>query len=199
MITIDMIGEACPIPVIETKKQIAKLGNESATIQVFVDNEAACGNLSKMSVSMGYPCEYEKEAQNRYRVTIQVSAGEKEAQIAASSAQSGLVVAIGKNRMGEGDEELGKILIKGFIYSLIELPEYPKSILFFNSGIHLTCKDASTVDDLFSLKEKGTDIYVCGTCVNFYDAADRLAIGEIVNMYEIVTHMNEAARLITMA
>lgn len=199
MITIDMIGKACPIPVIETKKQIAKLGDGAETIQVLVDNEAACGNLSKMSASMGYPCEYEKEGQNRYRVTIQVSAGKKEEQILNSLEQSGLVVAIGKNRMGEGDEELGKILIKGFIYSLIELPECPKSILFFNGGIHLACKEANTIDDLRSLQERGTKIYVCGTCVNFYDAADQLAIGEIVNMYEIVTHMNEADRLITMA
>ena len=98
--------------------------------------------------------------------------------------------------MGEGAEELGKILIKGFIYSLTELPAPPKYVIFFNSGAYLTSNKANTVDDLKSLSQKGTEILTCGTCINFYNLQDKLAVGSICNMYEIAEKMANAANII---
>ncbi|MCL2146986.1 MAG: sulfurtransferase-like selenium metabolism protein YedF, partial [Synergistaceae bacterium] len=91
--------------------------------------------------------------------------------------------------MGDGAEELGKILIKGFIYSLTELPAPPEYVIFLNSGAFLTSDGSNTIDDLKKLENKGAKILTCGTCVNFYGLQDKLAIGTITNMYGITEIM----------
>jgi selenium metabolism protein YedF len=106
------------------------------------------------------------------------------------------VVAISANTMGNGSEELGKILVKAFIYSLTELIEPPDVLVFFNSGACLTSNESNTIDDLKALEGKGTKILTCGTCVNYYGLKDKLAVGTIGNMSEITQTMTEAARLI---
>jgi len=106
------------------------------------------------------------------------------------------IVAISGDTMGSGTEELGKILIKSFIASLAELPEPPKYVIFFNSGAKLTAKGANTVEDLQKLTDKGTEILICGTCVNYYNLQDNLAVGKIVNMHEITAKMTAADNVI---
>jgi len=106
------------------------------------------------------------------------------------------VVAISADTMGNGSEELGKILVKAFIYSLTELPVPPDVLVFFNSGVHLTSNESNTIDDLKALEEKGTKMLICGTCVNYYGLQEKLAVGTISNMNEITQMMADAARLI---
>jgi len=91
--------------------------------------------------------------------------------------------------MGNGAEELGKILVKGFIYSLTELPLPPQCVIFFNAGAYLTSDGANTLDDLKKLEEKGTEILTCGTCINYFGLQNKLAVGKIVNMYEITERL----------
>ena len=107
-----------------------------------------------------------------------------------------MAVLIGSDRMGQGAEELGKILIKGFIYSLSELPIPPKYVIFLNSGAYLTAKGANTLEDLKRLEEKGTEILTCGTCINYYELQDELAVGKIVNMYEITERLASANNIL---
>jgi len=107
-----------------------------------------------------------------------------------------LVVAIGRDHMGDGAEELGKILIKGFIYSLSELEQLPKTIVFFNGGAKLTTEGASTIDDLKKMAEAGVEIFTCGTCINYYELQGKLAVGEVTDMYGITTKLSAAGKLI---
>ena len=151
---IDAMGWVCPRPVIEAKKVIAKFPQEGGAVQVLVDNQIACDNLSKMSASKGYKCDVVKRADKDYAVTITVGAGQaQEVEVSQQTTVSapsgnGLVVAISQNQMGHGSEELGKILIKGFIFSLTQLEVPPKAVVFFNSGVKLTLKDANTLSDI---------------------------------------------------
>ena len=108
----------------------------------------------------------------------------------------GLVVSIGSDKMGQGTDELGKILIKSFIYSLTELAVPPKCVIFFNSGALLTSDGANTIDDLTKLEEKGAEILTCGTCVNYYNLQDKLAVGAVSNMHEIAQRMASANNII---
>ena len=107
-----------------------------------------------------------------------------------------LVVAISANTMGAGSEELGRILVKAFIYSLTELPNPPDVLILFNSGACLASNESNTTDDLKSLEEKGTKILICGTCVNYYGLQGKLVVGTVSNMSEITQMMADAARLI---
>ena len=197
MKTIDATGKPCPIPVIEAKKILTAKENNAVTIKV--DNIVAVENLKKMADGYGYEFSYNENKEDSYDVSISkknskqpVQKEENSGQIQSSESPGGMAVLIGSDRMGQGAEELGKILIKGFIYSLSELPTPPKYVIFLNSGAYLTAEGANTLDDLKRLEEKGTEILTCGTCINYYELQDRLAVGKIVNMYEITERLASA-------
>lgn len=202
---VDVLGKPCPIPVIEAKKALAKDDADGALLKV--DNIIAVRNLEKMAKGYGYGFSYVESSNSSYSVTISkdgktaenppLQAAPVSSPAAGQCAPSGgLVAAIGRNTMGEGAEELGKILIKGFIYSLSELAERPSCLIFFNSGAYLTSEGSNAIDDLKKLEEKGTTILTCGTCVNYYGLQDKLAVGAITDMYGITEKMTSAASVI---
>lgn len=203
MKTIDMMGKACPIPVIEAKKALSA-DDESRGVLVMVDNSVSVSNLEKMANGYGFKFSYTEKEKGCYEVLIDKDGKSLPQEIAvgnnagsASGGNSGeIVVLIGQNTMGSGSEELGKILIKGFIYSLSELPAPPSSVIFLNSGAYLTSSDANTVDDLKSLEQKGSEILTCGTCVNFYELQGKLAVGTITDMFGITERLAKASRVI---
>ncbi|MDQ7095295.1 sulfurtransferase-like selenium metabolism protein YedF [Desulfosporosinus sp. PR] len=195
MLNIDCTGQVCPIPVIRAKKALEGMGEAGGVVAVLVDNDIARQNLQKMATGLGYQSEYVQKENGIIEVTI--AAGEGCAVDSCSTGEdSGLVVAIGRNTMGEGSQELGQILIKGFIYALKELTPPPTHVLFFNSGSFLTSSDSNSLEDLRALEAAGTVILTCGTCTNYYEITEKLGVGEITNMYGIVTAMAEAKRLI---
>lgn len=201
MTVIDAMGWVCPRPVIEAKKVIATFPAEGGVVKVLVDNQIACDNLSKMSASKGYGCEVSKIADRQYEVVVTVGEGKVEESAPASvsapvQSGDGLVVAISQNKMGHGSDELGQILIKGFIYSISQLEVAPKAVVFFNSGVKLTLQDANTLADIQAMAERGTIVRVCGTCADYFKVKDQVAVGEICNMYDIVDAMANAAKVI---
>jgi selenium metabolism protein YedF len=200
---IDVLGKPCPIPVIEARKALMKPGADSVLVKV--DNIVAVQNLEKMAKGSGYGFSYEEKSANLYEVSIsldgksppvQSSAAAQAIQCIPDPAAQQLVVLIGRNMMGEGAEELGKILIKGFIYSLTELAVPPAAVIFLNSGAYLTSEGSNTIEDLKKLEEKGTAILTCGTCVNFYGLQDKLSVGTVTNMFGITERMASASNVI---
>jgi selenium metabolism protein YedF len=195
---INVLGKPCPIPVIEAKKALRKAA-AAEQVKLLVDNDISRQNLEKMAAGMGLPCSHEKQADGNILVTI-TAAGPKEADSGApgiaAGISGGLVIAIGQNTMGSGNDELGAILIKGFLYSLTEMDTPPENLLFFNSGVKLTTGESNVINDLKALEAKGTIISSCGTCLDFYKLKEKLAVGNVTNMYAIASAMAEAARLI---
>ena len=200
---IDVMGKPCPIPVIEARKALAKQG--VSRVLVKVDNIVAVQNIEKMANGLGYGFSYAENAKDSYEVTItgggedapRQNAEQSPPEAAQGGASSGgLVVVIGKNAMGDGAEELGKILIKGFIYSLTELPTPPEFLIFLNSGAYLTSDGANVTDDLKKLEGRGTKVLTCGTCSNYYKLQDKLVVGSITDMYGITEKMAGAANVI---
>jgi selenium metabolism protein YedF len=191
---INVLGKPCPIPVIEAKKALRKAA-AAEQVKLLVDNDISRQNLEKMAAGMGLPCSHEKQASGNILVTI-TAAGPKEADSGAPGISGGLVIAIGQNTMGSGNDELGAILVKGFIYSLTELDTPPEYLLFFNSGVKLTTEGSNVINDLKTLESKGTLVSSCGTCLDFYKLKEKLAVGYMTNMYAIASTMAEAARLI---
>ena len=124
MIKVNAIGDACPIPVIKTKKAIAQAEGKG-TIEVLVDNEIAVQNVTKMATSEGGNVTSEKIAEKEYKITIELSGEVKDCE---DCAEEKLVVVISSDRMGSGNDELGKVLIKGFIFAVTQLEKLPKTI-----------------------------------------------------------------------
>ena len=202
MITVNAIGDACPIPVVKTRKAMETIKG-SEVVETLVDNEIAVENLKKMAGQMGYQVKDQKLEEGKYSVQIMVTEAEKTEKIQADicdcrpTAASDKVVVIRSHVMGEGDPELGKVLIKGFIYALSQQEELPKTILFYNGGACLTCEGSASLDDLKELEHRGVKILTCGTCLNFYGLSEKLKVGEVTNMYEIAATMSKASLIVS--
>ena len=203
MIQVNAVGDACPIPVVKTKNAIRELQG-AGVVQTMVDNEIAVQNLTKMANQKGYGVRSEKLAPQRFLVTLTIGEGmeapvpaEPESCIPASAAQGKrTVVAVASATMGTGDAELGKVLMKGFLYALSQTEPLPSTILFYNGGAPLTCEGSPSLEDLHTMEAQGVEILTCGTCLNFYGLTDRLRVGEVSNMYTIVEKLSQADRTI---
>lgn len=205
-IVVDAIGDVCPLPVVKTKNVIKEM-KSSATIEILVDNEIAVQNLTKMAKITGYPVSSKKLEENKYLVTMdviikekgqkeKVEKAEKPAVCIPDARRGNKVIVISANQMGVGSEELGKTLLKGFLYAVTQQEELPGTMLFYNSGVYLTCEESPALDDLKSLEAQGVNIMSCGTCLNYYGLTEKLKVGSVTNMYDIVETMEKADLLI---
>ncbi len=191
MKTLDMTGKPCPMPVVEAKKALVHCN----PIQVLVDNETAVQNLIRLAESLGGKAEIAASGGN-FTVTI-LGAVQPKAGVAREAA-GGPTVLITSDQMGRGDEALGKILIKGYIFSLTQLDPAPAAVYLLNAGVKLAADTANTVPDLQALAGKGVPIYCCGTCTNYYGLSERLAVGQVTDMMGISTALAGAVQLITL-
>ena len=157
MVTVNAMGDKCPVPVIKTKKALDAL-TAPETIEVLVDNETAVANVTKMAQSTGATVTQEKLGEDEYKVTIQALAGE-----GTQTAPAGAV---------------------------------PKKMIFYNGGAKITCEGSDSLEDLKNLESQGVEIVTCGTCLDYYGMKDKLAVGIVTNMYDIVESMNHAGKIV---
>ena len=200
MITVNAMGDACPIPVVKTKNAIRELGEAGGVVETLVDNEIAVQNLTKMANQKGYGVKSEKLAVNQFKVTMTVGEGAEasavneaeECLVVPGGKKKTVVVAISSDKMGEGSDELGHILMKSFLYALGQQDELPDAIIFYNGGAHITCQESPALEDLKSMEAQGVEITTCGTCLDHYGLRDQLKVGSVSNMYAIVERLTGA-------
>ncbi len=197
MLTVNAIGDACPIPVVKTKKAIEALTADE-TVVVLVDNETALQNVTKAARTMGFEAQQETVSDKEFKITIQVVKGavapaeEVPAACCCEGYKKNYVVAVSSDKMGEGSEELGEVLIKAFFFALTQQDELPGTIIFYNGGVKLSTEGSPVLEDLKNLAAQGVEVISCGTCLNFYQLSEKLAVGEVSNMYDIVEHLRKA-------
>lgn len=193
---IDARGLECPKPVILTKKELDNI--EEGKVKTTVDNEVARENLIKLAKSQNADFEVEELEGGLFAVTIEKkTSAETLKQKKLVEVDENYVIAIQSEHMGRGDEKLGKILMKSFIYTVRETKPYPKSILFFNSGVKLTVEESEVLDDLKALENEGVEIISCGTCLDYFNLKDKLGVGSISNMYTIYEKMRNSTNVVT--
>lgn len=196
MIRVNAIGDACPLPVIKTMNALKELGG-AGTVEVLVDNEVAVQNLTRLAENKGCTIRTEQVSEQEYRVTLTASGvvqqtGDEASFCTVPAAQKKVVVVISADHMGEGNDELGKILLKGFLFALTQQETLPSTILFYNGGASVTCEGSTSLDDLRELTKLGVEILTCGTCLNYYGLTNKLCVGEITNMYVIAEKQLQA-------
>lgn len=200
--TVNAMGEQCPIPVVKTKKVLDGIqGN--AEITVLVDNETAVQNLTRMGKNAGAEVLSEKKNDKEFHVIIRVKDREPAAGSESTEdiscipdVKGDFVIAVDTATMGRGNDELGKVLMKGFLFAVTQLDELPKTMLFYNGGATLTTEGSDSLDDLKSLEAQGVTIKTCGTCLNYYGLTEKLQVGEVTNMYDIVETMAKASKVV---
>ncbi|MFL0248539.1 sulfurtransferase-like selenium metabolism protein YedF [Candidatus Clostridium stratigraminis] len=186
---IDCRGLKCPQPVINTKKYFDAI--ESGDVQVIVDNEVAKKNISKFSESNNFKYTVE-EKEGLYFIKI-----EKVRSIELKKVEgNNLVIVITSDKLGQGDDSLGSTLMKSYLYALAEADALPADIFFLNSGVKLAADGSEVLDSLLKLSKRGINIASCGICLDFYNLKEKLQVGEITNMYNIIEKMNGASNTI---
>ena len=197
---IDCKGMACPLPVVNAKKaaEAMSLGD---VLTVLVDNEIAVQNLSRFAEHKGFGVSAQKKGEKEYAVIMSISGDvveskEEEVACVMDSRRKGMLVVLSGNVMGTGDAKLGTSLMKAFVFALTKQDQLPDTILCYNTGAYLTCEGADTLEDLKLLESEGVTILTCGTCLDFYGLKEKLAVGGVTNMYDIVERMENAAQII---
>lgn len=103
------------------------------------------------------------------------------------------VLILASDRMGEGDPDLGKRILKTFLQKSIAFRELD-AILFYNSGVTLTGPQSHVLGELTMLEESGVDVVPCGTCLEHYGVEP--AVGRVGSMDGIIKAMDTAAKVI---
>lgn len=193
---IDARGLSCPQPVILARKAL----RDSEQITTIVDNEAALENITRMAEKEGCRVQTEKRDDGMYLHIARGNASLPDSVLmgACTPASGPLVLMVSSEFLGRGDEELGHILIRTFFHTLGEVQPSPDSIIFVNSGVKLTVEGAPTLEDLQALAGKGKQILICGTCLGHYDLKDKVAVGEVSNMYAIAEMLMRAGKVINL-
>lgn len=218
---LDARGLSCPAPVLMVKKALddaseTTLNDEYLNeITIIVDNEASMENVSRFLTSRGFNVEVLSEGSDfkivgKADATVQSASSEQTTSHRNSPAtvpenspssiadakQQKIVIFIATDRMGFGDDELGKKLMTSFIKTIKEMGDELWRLVFVNNGVKLTIEGSSVLEDLIEYERGGLKIMVCGTCLTHFNLLDAKRVGETTNMLDIVTAMQLADKVI---
>ncbi len=186
MKTIDCRSKPCPQPVIDTQKYLKE---NQFPFKVIVDNIDAQENIVRLLEKSS--CHTQIIAKQG-QFEIVVNKGENNlGNNDKTETSKGLCYIIGSDKLGNGPIELGDLLLRNFFVSLLESTPLPKKILLLNSAVKLACSNSQVIPVLTEMMDKGTKIASCGLCLDYFNIKEELKVGEVTNMYEIVTALNE--------
>ncbi len=187
---IDAAGKQCPIPVIMAKKEL-DAGEQD--VEIIVDGATQRDNLARLGDTVGRPITTEEFGD---KLLVKFANGETKKVEKVAGAET-YAVFFNKDSIGTNETELGRNLAKMAIFTLSESDNIPSYVLFMNEGVKLvTGVEPQIVENLNTLIEKGTQVLVCGTCLNFYGLKDEVKVGTVSNMYDILGAMQEADKVI---
>lgn len=189
---IDARGLQCPQPVILTKRALEEM--VEGEVITIVDNVTAKENVSRLAGSLNLIFDA-VEKDGCFYITIK-KLGESIEQ--SNEQNQDIVIVVTNDKLGQGADELGNVLMKSYTYALTEVKPIPKAILFLNSGVKLTSEGSEVLQNLEKLNSMGTEIISCGTCLDFYKLKEKLKIGIIGNMYLIIEKMHSAGKVINL-
>ncbi len=192
METLDCRGQQCPQPVVQTRKLM--LAQPTSALKVLVDDDVSRDNVTRLAKSLGYTSSVNQVESN---FEISLTPGEAPGKAIVGIAKPGpTVIFIASDEMGRGDTKLGQILMKNFIFTLIESDTTPDAIYFVNNGVKLTVGGSDVIEPLAELANRGVDIASCGLCLEFFNVKETLAVGRISNMLELVNALAGAGNII---
>ncbi|MBQ9388971.1 MAG: sulfurtransferase-like selenium metabolism protein YedF [Synergistaceae bacterium] len=182
MLHVNAMGKLCPEPVIMTKAEIEKGISE---LTVSVDNDIAVSNVTRLLQGKGYTVELTRspDSQERKLTAKKSSSGEP---VTAKPRDELLAILIAHDVLGGNDNELGEVLMKAFLGCISKLSRRPAVMAFMNEGVKLVLPESSACEYIKELEKAGTKILVCGTCTTHFNITDKIAVGTISNMFEIM-------------
>jgi selenium metabolism protein YedF len=199
---VDTKGLLCPAPLIAAKKALKETTAGESFI-VLTDNKTSFDNLNRFLKDN--KAEFKvSESDGVWTLTVIKKNGDRVetkvedycAPVISHFEKGNYVVAITSDKMGEGDVELGQLLISNFIKALKDLDRLPQHIVFYNKGVTLAVKDSPVIEHIKDLEKMGVEIHLCATCVNYYKIENNVAAGTLSNMYSIAEIMVSAGSIV---
>lgn len=175
----------CPGPVIRTKRALEESSGDP--VRVFTDDGASRENITRFATGRGFRVTEERIGDG-FALTISRGEIASPPPVAQPGAGGGVIL-VASERLGDGPEELGRLLMRNFLISLLETSDPPEKLFFINSGVLLTTGDAETIEPLRKLADAGVEILSCGVCLDFFSVRDQLAVGGITTMLTIAESM----------
>jgi len=200
-IRLECQGLPCPQPVLKCKNAIEK--DAPARLVVLVDNGAAKENVSRFMTMQGYACTVEGEGPE-YVITG-VREGEATADCGCKvmsgaeltdAGRQKILVFLGTDVVGAGDDVLGGKLMLNFLLTLKEMGDDLWRIVMLNGGVKLSVEGQPCLAALRELEKAGVSILVCGTCLEFFGLSGQNGVGEVTNMLDIVTSFQLAGKVV---
>ena len=195
---LDCRGQACPHPVLKTKEIVEQ--GDVVEVTVRVDNDAARENVSRFLERSGYGVQVAARGGDFAVIGIRTQklpSGKLEETWEETSPHK-ILVLVGTDRMGTGDDDLGRKLIASFLGTLKEMGRDLWCLIFLNAGVKLTVAGSEVLGSIQDLSREGVMVLVCGTCLNHFQLLEQKQVGETTNMLDIVTHMQLADRVISL-
>ena len=117
--------------------------------------------------------------------------------MATTNLSAKMVVYINSATLGIGDDDLGTTLMGVYLDTLANFAADISHLILINSGVKLACRDSTVTEQLRNLADTGIKVLSCGTCLNYFELADDLAVGSVSNMFEIIETMKDCGKTIS--
>lgn len=199
MKTVDTKGLKCPKPLIMLKEALQET-KDGEKITVYTDNDTSLKNMITYLKDHGVHPEVTTEGKVHKIITSRpeesLSNSNPEDYCETCIPMKDYVVCIKSELMGEGDPELGKLLMETFVENLKLQEQLPTHVVLYNAGIKLAMKQSQVCKSLSELEELGTRIMLCGTCVEHYGLQYDIGVGMISNMVTITETMAATGHVI---
>lgn len=192
MKTIDCRGLTCPEPVLRTKRE---LENSPGALCILLDDGAPRENVTRFARNRGFRISESADGA-AWALTLTPASEAGDTDTAKTTVNGERVLLITSDQLGSGPEDLGRLLMKNFIHTLLETEPQPDRMLFLNSGVLLAVHGAETVEALVKLEERGVELFACGLCLDYFHKKDQLAAGSVTNMFSTAETLLGAASII---
>lgn len=191
MKVIDCRNMACPMPVVTVKRALEEAPGEC--LKVLLDDGPPRENVTRFAVNRGFLVE---ESSENGGYSLLISGRNMELPLEQQTRNGNKVLLIASDRLGDGAEELGRLLMKNFLITLLDVEHIPERILFLNRGVFLTTEGSEVIEALEKLADRGVEIQSCGVCLDFYNCREKLKAGSITNMFVIVESLLKGGSMV---
>ena len=188
------------MPLVETKKALKESAKDEL-IKVILDSENSLKNVTRYLKDNSIQVS-QQQSGNTFELLFKkegikpvIEAAESYCST-ADQASDNFIIIFGKDRLGEGSEDLGNMLIGGMLTTLVETERVPDQMIFINSGINLVVENSPVLDLLKKLENEGCKILACGTCLDYFGKTENLKVGRVSNMLEILEVMTLYSKVI---
>ncbi len=194
---LDCSGLACPEPVLRTKQALERMTH--GTLVVRVDDPAARDNVRRFAESQGCTVTVTQTGADTWDLEVTKGGPCATGSVTPGTTETApgpLALLVVSDRIGP-EPDLGELLLRSFLGTLVQAASRPARMLFLNRGVHLTTEGSPALDVLQDLAAAGVEIFSCGTCLEYFGKKDKVRVGRVASMYDTVETLTGPFRTVT--